>query len=271
MPDLARLSINHASTRRWNLPDAIAGYARNGVRGIGLWPASVQAYGVANTRRALDAHGLVATSYCCGSMFVATGKVERAKERERNRALLEQAAELGAKSLVCVSGGLPAGEKGLQAARQRAADELAELLPVARSGGVTIGIEPIHPMKAADVSSLNTLSEANTLCDVLGEGLGIIIDVYHVWWDPSLDHEIQRARGRIAGFHLCDWLPTLEENMSGRGMMGDGVIDIARIRAAANRAGFDGFYEVELVSTVWEQRDPVEVINICVDRYRTHC
>ncbi len=271
MPELARLSINHVTTKRWNLPDAIAGYARAGVRGIGLWPASVQAYGVANTRRALDAHGLVATSYCCGSMFVATGKAERAKERERNRALLEQAAQLGAKSLVCVSGGLPAGEKGLQAARQRTADELAELLPFARSGGVTIGIEPIHPMKAADVSSLTTLSEANSLCDALGEDLGIIIDVYHVWWDPNLDLEIQRAKGRIAGFHLCDWLPTMEENVGGRGMMGDGVIDIAGIRANADRAGFEGFYEVELVSTVWERRDPVEVVSICVDRYRTHC
>jgi sugar phosphate isomerase/epimerase len=271
MLDLARLSINHVTTKRWSLPDAIAGYARAGVRGIGLWPGSVQAFGVANTRRALDAHGLMATSYCCGSMFVATGKAEVAKQRERNRALIGHAAELGAKSLVCVSGGLAIGEKGLQAARQRAADELAELLPFARSVGLTIGIEPIHPMKAADVSSLTTLGEANALCDVLGEGVGIILDVYHVWWDPKRDHEIQRAEGRIVGFHLCDWLPTLEENMAGRGMMGDGVIDIARIRAAADRAGFDGFYEVELVSTLWEQRDPIEVIKICIDRYRTHC
>jgi sugar phosphate isomerase/epimerase len=271
MLDPARLSINHVTTRCWSLPDAIAGYARAGVRGIGLWPASVQAFGVANTRRALDAHGLVATSYCCGSMFVAAGGAEVAKERERNRMLIGQAAELGAKSLVCVSGSLATGEKGLQAARQRTADELAELLPFARSVGVTIGIEPIHPMKAADVSSLTTLGEANALCDALGEGLGIIVDVYHVWWDPRRDHEIQRAQGRIAGFHLSDWLPTMEENIAGRGMMGDGVIDIAAIRAAADRAGFDGFYEVELVSTVWTQRDPAEVVRICVDRYRTHC
>jgi sugar phosphate isomerase/epimerase len=271
MPDPARLSINHVTTKRWNLPDAIVGYARAGVRGIGLWPTSVQDYGVTNTRFLLNTHDLVATSYCCGNMFVATEKTELAKERERNRALVEQAAELSVKSLVCVSGALQAGEKGLQAARQRTANELAELLPFARSVGVTIGIEPIHPMKAADVSSLTTLNEANALCDALGEGLGIIVDVYHVWWDPNLGHEIQRARGRIAGFHLCDWLPTMAENMSGRGMMGDGVIDITGIRAAVDRAGFDGFYEVELVSTVWERRDPTEVVKICVNRYLTHC
>ncbi len=271
MSDPARLSINHITTPRWPLPDAIAGYARAGVRGIGLWPTSVEDYGVAKTRRALDEHGLAATSYCCGSMFVATEKAGIAKQRDRNRTRVEQAAEIGAKSLVCVSGGLPAPEKGLQAARQRTADELAGLLPFARAAGVPIGIEPIHPMKAADVSSLTTLGEANALCNTLGDGLGIIVDVYHVWWDPALAYELERAKGRIVGFHLSDWLVPLEHHMQGRGMMGDGVINIAAIRAEAERADYGGFYEVELVSKIWERHDPAEVVNICIERYRSHC
>lgn len=269
--DLARLSINHVTTPRWSLPDAIVGYARAGVRGIGLWPASVAEYGIANTRRALVDSGLVATSYCCGTMFVATEKAEVAAQRARNRTLVEQAAELGAKSLVCVSGGVPPGEKGLAAARQRTVDELGELLPFARAAGVPVGVEPIHPMKAADVSSLTTLAEANALCDRLGEGLGIIVDVYHVWWDPMLPAELKRARGRIVGFHLCDWLIPLDRNMSGRGMMGDGVIDIAAIRARVESVGYDGFHEVELVSKVWAEHDPVEVIATCIERYRSRC
>ena len=126
-------------------------------------------------------------------------------------------------------------------------------------------------MKAADVSSLTTLAEANALCDRFGHGLGIVIDVYHVWWDPQLVAEILRAKGRIAGLHLSDWLPTMEANIIGRGMMGDGVIDIASIRSNVDHAGYDGFYEVELTSKIWEQRDPSDVVNICVERFRTHC
>jgi sugar phosphate isomerase/epimerase len=271
MPDLERLSNNHITTPRWPLPDAIAGYAEAGIRGIGLWPADVGRYGVDATRRAMDQHGLVATSLCCGSMFVATAKADIARQRERNRALVDQAAALDAHSMVCVSGGLAPGEKGLAAASERARDELAELLPHARAAGVLIGIEPIHPMKAAEVSSLTTLAQANDLCDALGEDVGIIVDVFHVWWDPALPRELERAAGRIAGFHLCDWLVPFGENVSGRGMMGDGVIDIAAIRADVERAGYRGFHEVEVPSPVWERHDPANVVRICADRYRTHC
>ncbi len=271
MPDLDRLSINHITTPHWSLPDAIAGYARAGVRGIGLWPASVQEYGVANTRRALQEHGLVGTSYCCGAMFIATEKADIAKQHDRNRALIEQAAELGVDSLICVSGGLPAGEKGLVAARQRTVDGLKDILPFARAAGVVIGIEPIHPMKAADVSSLTMLGEANALCDAFAEGVGIIVDVYHVWWDPALPQELDRAKGRIVGFHLSDWLVPIEKNMAGRGMMGDGVIDIPAIRSKVELGGYKGFYEIELVSELWGVRDPREVVATCIARYRSSC
>jgi sugar phosphate isomerase/epimerase len=271
MPDFERLSINHITTPRWALPDAIAGYAKAGIRGIGVWPADVERYGVAATRRAMDQHGLVATSLCCGSMFVATAKADIARQRERNRSLVDQAAALGARSLVCVSGGLAPGEKGLAAARARTRDELAELLGYARAAGVPIGIEPIHPMKAAEVSSLTTLAQANDLCDALGEGIGIVVDVFHVWWDPTLPRELERATNRIVGFHLCDWLVPFGENVSGRGMMGDGVVDIAEIRTGVERARYRGFCEIELPSPAWQLRDPADVVRTCIERYRRYC
>jgi sugar phosphate isomerase/epimerase len=122
-------------------------------------------------------------------------------------------------------------------------------------------------MKAADVSSLSTLGEANALCERLGCGLGIVIDVYHVWWDPMLASELSRASGRIVGFHLCDWLAPLDRNMTGRGMMGDGIIDIPSIRVQVEEACYHGFHEVELPSKVWAERDPAEVVRTCIERY----
>jgi Xylose isomerase-like TIM barrel len=132
MFELNRLAINQVTTRSWSVPEAIAGYARAGVRGIGLWPAAAREYSIANTRCALVEHGVVASSYCYGSMFVATDKVDLAKQRERNRKLIEEAAELSARCLVCVSGGPPPSEKNLETARQRTLEELAALLPIAR-------------------------------------------------------------------------------------------------------------------------------------------
>jgi sugar phosphate isomerase/epimerase len=271
MPNLDRLAINQITTKGWSLPEAIAGYARAGVRGIGIWPDAVHDLGVAPTRRLIVRHDMIVSSYCCGRMFMARSPSDRAKQRERNRILIEEAAELGAQCLVCVSGGLPAGDTDLNAARKSTLDELNELLPFARAAGVSIGIEPIHPMRAADVSCITTLGEANALCDALGPGTGIVVDVYHVWWDPNLERELERASGRIVGFHLSDWLRSLDENCVGRGMMGDGVINIASIRRAADRAGYNGLHEVEIVSRLWGQRDPVEVTNKCIERYRSHC
>ena len=271
MPDLARLAINQITTKGWSLPDAIAGYARVGVRGIGIWPNAVHDFGVAATRKLIMRHDLVVSSYCCGSMFLARDPADRIKQKERNRILVEEAAGLGAQCLVCVAGGLPAGDTDLKAARNHTLDGLTELLPFARAAGVLIGIEPIHPMRAADVSCITTLGEANTLCDALGLGTGIVVDVYHVWWDPNIERELERASGRIAGFHLSDWLRSWDDNCIGRGMMGDGVINIASIRRAADRAGYNGLHEVEIVSRLWGQRNPVEVTDKCIERYRSHC
>jgi sugar phosphate isomerase/epimerase len=51
-------------------------------------------------------------------------------------------------------------------------------------------------------------------------------------------------------------------------MMGDGVIDLPRIRGLMETAGYGGFHEVEIFSKLdWWQRDPHEVLAICKDRH----
>ena len=98
-----------------------------------------------------------------------------------------------------------------------------------------LAIEPLHPMYAADRACVNTMAHANDLCDELGAGLGIAVDVYHVWWDPNLKREIERAGGatpsRLLAYHICDWLVPTTDLLLDRGMMGDGVIDLPLIRS----------------------------------------
>ncbi len=135
-----------------------------------------------------------------------------------------------------------------------------------------LAIEPLHPMYAADRACVNTMEHANDLCDELGPGLGIAVDVYHVWWDPHLEREIERAGGaspsRLLAYHICDWLVPTTDLLTDRGMMGDGVIDLRLLRSWMEAAGFRGCHEVEIFSANnWWKRDPDEVLATCKARH----
>ena len=191
-----------------------------------------------------------------------------------NRRAVDEAAAIGADCLILVVGGVPAGSKGVAGAHAQVEDAIARLLEHARAGGVKLGLEPLHPMYAADRACVNTLRHANELCDRLGAGIGVAVDVYHCWWDPTLEAEIARAgrAGRILGFHVCDWLVPTADMLLDRGMMGDGVIDIPLIRGWVEAAGYEGFVEAEIFSANnWWKRDPEEVLAVVKQRYATVC
>jgi sugar phosphate isomerase/epimerase len=137
-----------------------------------------------------------------------------------------------------------------------------------------LAIEPLHPMYAADRACINTLEQALDVCDLLGEGVGVAIDVYHVWWDPKLYAQIARAgaSGRILAHHICDWLVPTRDLLLDRGMMGDGIIDLKAIRAQIEKAGYHGPQEVEIFSSEnWWKRPGEEVLATCAERFLSTC
>jgi sugar phosphate isomerase/epimerase len=73
----------------------------------------------------------------------------------------------------------------------------------------------------------------------------------------------------MLAFHVCDWLVPTRNLLLDRGMMGDGVIDLKRIRAEVEGLGFDGYCEVEIFSEDWWSRSMDEVIRTCIERHRT--
>ncbi|WP_424812021.1 sugar phosphate isomerase/epimerase family protein [Roseococcus sp. YIM B11640] len=257
------LSLNTVTVReKWGLAECIEGCARQGIPGISPWRDVLQAMGIAEAARQIRDAGLGVSGLCRGGMFPAADAAGRAAAIEDNRRAIEEAHALRAACLVMVCGGLPPGSKDLPGARQMVADGLAAILPEARAAGVTLALEPLHPMTCADRSVLSTLGQALDLCDALGEGTGVAVDVYHVWWDPELPAQMRRAGERIAAFHACDWLVPTTDLVFDRGMPGDGVIDIAGIRAMAEETGYDGFTEVELLSRRWWAEDPDEVLRL---------
>ncbi len=270
MADLHRLSLNLATTReKWEALDGAEGAAGAGLGWIAPWRDMVEKAGLDATARAIRDAGLSVSSLCRGGMFPAADATDRQAAIDDNRRAVDEAATLGARCLVLVVGGLPQGSKDIAGARQMVRDGVAALLPHARAAGVPLAIEPLHPMYAADRACINTLSQALDLCDMFGAGLGVAVDVYHVWWDPDLEAQIKRAgKERLLGFHVCDWLVPTRDLLLDRGMMGDGVIDIARIRGWVDAAGYDGPIEVEIFSKDnWWRRDPRDVVSVAKERF----
>jgi sugar phosphate isomerase/epimerase len=245
---------------------------RAGIRLIAPWRNQVQATGLKQAARLLDDFGMTATGLCRTGFFTSGDGLAPGQGIDEVRTALDEAAAIGARTLTIVVGGLLPGSSDLRAAHERIAESLAIVLPHSKACGVPLVIEPLHPMYAADRGCVNTVAHANEICDRLDGDIGIAVDIYHVWWDPGLEAALQRAGKRLMGFHLCDWLVPTTDMLLDRGMMGDGVADIPRIRSWMEAAGYDGPQEVEIFSAAnWWRREPDEVLAVCKERYATAC
>ncbi|NRF69892.1 sugar phosphate isomerase/epimerase [Aquincola sp. S2] len=282
------LSINTATVRRqrgvdWPLLEILDACAARGIPAVSPWRDQVAAAGLDATARSLRGHGIELSGYCRGGMFTYSDAASRQAVRDDNRRALDEACTLNAPCLVLVVGGLPGALSGKPAhrdiagAREQVAEGIAALLDDARPRGMPLAIEPLHPMYAAERACVNTLRQALDLCDQLDPAhddgppaLGVAVDVYHVWWDPELQQQIERAgRRRLLAFHVSDWLVPTTDMLNDRGMMGDGVIHLPRLRGWVEDAGFAGYSEVELFSNRWWQHDGGEVLDTCIARHRS--
>ncbi|WP_420328392.1 sugar phosphate isomerase/epimerase family protein [Mameliella sp.] len=187
-------------------------------------------------------------------------------------ASIDMAADLGAPVLTIVTGGTEPGVKGLEYSHKRLAERVARHAEHAADCGVSLALEPLNPMFGGNRTVLFTVRDALEICDQIGTAnVGVAVDVYHVWWDRTLAETLSAARGRIFGYHLCDWLEDTRDMLLDRGMMGDGVADLKGIRSAVETAGYKGLCEVEIFSREWWQRPPEEVLDVIVERFRTVC
>jgi sugar phosphate isomerase/epimerase len=263
---LSRLSLNQATTDRWSLREAVEGCARQGIPWIGPWRHRVAEQGLAASARLIRDAGLRVSSLCRGGWFPASSADERRARVDDNLRAVEEAAELGTDALVLVCG--PAPDRDLPGARAMVADGVAATIEHAAACGVRLGIEPLHPMFAGDRSVIVTLRQALDLAERFpAERCGVVVDAYHVWWDPEVEEQVARAGGRILGYHVSDWLVPTPDLLLGRGMMGDGVIDLRRLRAAVERAGYGGPIEVEIFNQALWDTPGDDVLALVEERY----
>ena len=267
--DLSRLCIHTITTKPWSLEEAVSRYAQAGVSGITVWRQALEGRNIARAGELIRAAGLEIVSICRGGFFPAESESGRKDAIEDNIELIHEAAELGAPLIVLVCGAVPGLE--LEEARKQIREGIEAILPHAESQGVKLGIEPLHPMYADSRSAINTLAQANDMCQAIGsESVGVVVDVYHIWWDPNLMDEINRAGEKILAFHICDWRTPTEDLLNDRGLMGEGCIPVRKIRGWVESAGFSGYNEVEIFSTRRWSGDMGEFLNEIIDAYLNH-
>jgi sugar phosphate isomerase/epimerase len=260
--------MNQATVPRWSTPQLLEGCARAGYGGAGLWRHRIQDVDLVAIRKLAQSLGMQISSLCRGGFFLVAGDdgLDRAED---NRRAVDQAWELRAQTLVLVCG--PAPDRDLRAARQAVADAIADLSLYARTANMPLAIEAMHPLYCADRSVVVTLAQAlsmaATATQVSGWGVGVMLDSYHLWWDPDLESSIHQAAGHILGLQLADWVVPLSDPLNGRGMPGDGSIDFASFRRLVSETGYRGLDEVEIFNPAIWGRDPAEITELTAARY----
>jgi len=271
LKDFSRLCLHTITTRPWSIEQAAEEYARAGVRGVTVWRQWLEARDPARVGENLRAAGLEVVSLCRGGFFPAPDVQGRQRAIDENLRAIDEAAALGAPLVVLVCGAVPG--QPLEVSRDQIAEGILAVLPHAEAAGVKLSVEPLHPMYADSRSAINTLHQANEMCDRIGSPLvGVTVDVYHLWWDTELRGQIERCgrEGRLFSFHVCDWRTPTEDLLNDRGLMGEGCIDVRQIRGWVEEAGFQGFIEVEIFSNRYWAMDQNVFLEKIKEAYLKH-
>jgi sugar phosphate isomerase/epimerase len=268
-PALSRLSLNQRTTASWSLPEAIQGCVDAGLGAIGIWREQLAEVGLDQGCRLVAESGLRVSSLCRGGFFTIADPGEAAIAEASNREAIEEAAALNAATLVLVAGGLPPGDKDLDGARDRAARAIERLVPYAHELGVNLGIEPMNPIYAADRGVISTLAQALDIAERFDPtDVGVVVDTIHLWWEPGVADQLQRAGQRIVSYQICDWItPLPADTLLARGMMGDGHIDFPTFTRSVARAGYRGDVEVEIFNADLWKAPPAWVVDTMIKRY----
>lgn len=269
--NLNKLCVHTITTKPLGFEQACSSYAAHGIKGISIWKEAVEGLDFRTVKRCLSDNGLKPVSYVRGGFFPALAVDKRNAAIENNRTMLREAAEMEIPLLVLVCGAEPG--QSLQASRDQIRQGLESILPDARKLAVRMGIEPLHPMYADTRSAINSLRQANDMAEYFNDDLlGIVVDVYHLWFDDELEQQIHRCgdHKNLFAYHISDWNVPTVDMLNDRGLMGDGCIPLKQIRGWVEEAGFTGFHEVEIFSKKFWEEDQNLFLEKIVDAYLHH-
>ena len=243
--------------------------ARHGVTKTAIWRAMLEDAGLPAGKKAVKDSGVAAIAVCPMVLHDPQSEMNEETQHQSNLRIIEQAAELGAGSVITLTGGLPRTGSDVSAQKRSALRALERLIPAARDGRLRLNLEPLHPMVCGFRSVISSLDEACEMVDSFAspDVLGVAVDSYALWWDRRLESQILDAGVRIHSFHVSDWLADTSDVRLDRGMPGDGQIDNRSIRSWVEQAGYRGPVEVEIFSERnWWQQSPDTVVETICER-----
>ena len=267
--DLSNLCVHTITTKPWSIEEAADKFSAAGVSGITVWRDAMEGRDPIEVGKMLRDKGLDIVSLCRGGFFPHISESDRLHAIDENKVIIDEAAAVGAPLVVLVCGADPG--QPLEESRKQIVDGIAEIAPYAESSGVKLAIEPLHPMYADSRSAINTMQQANDAAEQIdSDFVGVAVDVYHLWWDPDLQTEIARcgSMDKIFAYHICDWKTPTVDLLLDRGLMGEGCIDIRRIRGWVEDAGFTGYNEVEIFSNIYWDQDQDAFLDKIVNAYK---
>ena len=266
-----RLCIHTITTKPLSLEQVAEAYPKAGAGGVTVWRDALEGRDIPAAGRMLREAGLDIVSLCRGGFFPHKEAAARKLAIDDNLRAIDEAAALGAPLVVLVCGAAPGQPQ--ETSREQIAEGIAAIEPYAKAANVKLAIEPLHPMYADTRSAVNTLAQANDLAlRIASPFVGVAVDVYHLWWDPSLQQEIQRCgnEGKLFAFHNCDWRVPTRDFLLDRALMGEGCIPVKQIRQWVEAAGFEGYNEVEIFSSEYWAGDQFAFLGRIKEAYLHH-
>ncbi|WP_295851041.1 sugar phosphate isomerase/epimerase family protein [Tardiphaga sp.] len=269
------LSINHyLAPAGYSLTAFLDEAAAAGASGVGLTERSFAEIPVATLKPMLRERGLSVTSVNSAGFFL-WGNPERARQqRSINTSLIQNAAELAADTVVLIGGGLhdfgPEDDiTSLSRARSTFESELPAIIDEAERHGVRLGVEPMHPIRIFTKATLNTLAQTAALCDRHPK-LGVVLDLFHCWWDPDLEPMLERLATRLTLVQLCGVVqPRQPELLPKRCLLREGVADVGGMLEMLHRFGYAKSFEFELFAHDLDGRTVSDTMRAVVNDFAT--
>jgi sugar phosphate isomerase/epimerase len=239
-----RVSVSQVSTLPASFAEDVRAYAAAGLDGIGVWELKLGDGPDDDATQLLRESGLGSATAVPAVPSINPLPLLPGPDdpRERTDAILRSLNRLAAfepAAVLCITG---PGD------RATAIRGLREVATEAQRLNLQVALEPFQAEGIESWSILNTLGDAAAVIEEIGSpALGIQFDVWHLWNTPDLFDEIERHAPLIAGVHVNDWRePT--RGWADRVLPGDGVAGVPAILGALDRAGWDGFYDIEVFS-----------------------
>jgi sugar phosphate isomerase/epimerase len=264
-PAVPRFSVSQITTLGWPFERDVAALVAAGVAGIGVSVQKLEAYGLTRARHSIRHAGLAVSCLTSSGPFPLGDAAGERAALERTLGHLEMAAALGADCLMVLPGAAAALSWEEAAARVR---PLLERLAARAEGlGVRVALEPTSQLRM-DIAFLHGFDEALDLVDDIGSPwLGVVLELNNAWVERRLYANIRARTDRIALVQVSDF-KIGTRTTSERVVIGDGDIPLRRIVTALAAAGYDRWYDIELLGPAIEAEGYDAVVPRAVDRFR---